>query len=147
MKSVFFAPLLSLYFPLLVFLASRIPIEGDRRPSWTLWIIGLSLAGLGVGALVAGIYVLSALAGTTGRIADIVAARDAMLHSGITFVLVGYLLAPSALSLVLLAGDGYSARLVPDATVRHWIYFALIFAALAIAGGLMRPVLLSLMPA
>lgn len=136
MNSDFFTALLALYSPLIVFLASRVPISGDKRPSWIPWTIGLFLAFLGIGAILGGIYLLSAFAGITGRMDSIADARNAMLHNRFTLLFAGGIIAPHVLSLALLATDGFSMRLVPNATARHWLYFALIYAVLAIAGRL-----------
>ena len=117
-----------LYFPLLILLASRVPLDGDGRRSWLLWGIGLVLAALGIVVLFAAIHVASSFFGTGGRMEDIVNARNAMAGSSLTLIIVAALLAPSLLSLGFQATDGLWSRLAPSSALRHWLYFGVMLA-------------------
>ena len=100
-----------LYFPLLILLASRVPLDGDARQSWLLWGVGLALAVAGIGVLFVGIYIASSFFGTGGRMEDMLNARHAMTGSTFTLFMIVSLLAPSVVALGFRATDGVWARM------------------------------------
>ena len=118
-----------IYFPLVCFLASRIPLPNDESPSWMAWNIGLGLAAL-VFAPVA-IFVLliaAAVAGNNPAHASEARQIAMLINLGAVAVLLG----PHMLSLLLRASDGFWSRLVPAVGKRHWLYFGLICFSLQI---------------